>query len=55
MRVNGVFLGGVDHTPAYVRSAHVHDFTYGGGVISTGRSNCHKQNGLCGRNRYSDN
>jgi hypothetical protein len=34
---------------------HAHDFTCGGGFSSSGRSNCHKQNGLCGTNRYSDN
>jgi hypothetical protein len=36
---------------------HAHDFTCSGGVSSSGRSNCykHKQKGLCGTNRYSDN
>ncbi len=34
---------------------HAHDFTCGGGFSSSGGSNCHKQNSLCGTNRYSDN
>ncbi len=34
---------------------HAHDLTCGNGFSSLGRSNCHKQNGLCGTNHYSDN
>jgi hypothetical protein len=54
-RVYGGLLGGVKHSPGLVRSAHAHDFTCGSGFSSSGGSNCHKQNGLCGTNRYSDN
>ncbi len=38
-----------------MRSAHAHGFTCGGGGSSPGGSSCHKQNGLCGTNHYSDN
>ncbi len=33
----------------------MHGFTCGGGVLSSGGSNCHNQNGMCGTNCYSDN
>jgi hypothetical protein len=49
-QVNCVLLGGVDHTPEYVRSAHAHDFTCGGGVSSSGGSNCHIKMACVGRN-----
>ncbi len=48
-------LGEVNHTSGKVRPVHADNLTCGSGVPLPGRSNCPKQNGLCGTNRYSDN